>query len=1242
MNEMYNGLVSATGGQTIGLENPRVAGPPNETFYSTYNFAEGGLYWTSSDCDASRAEYFPMFNAFNNRYLSLGISNGPNYPTGNPCSGKDSIFPELFTPELHSKSVIPYPDTNNNIIQGSPKYVRPVRKFTSSNRYCSGCTITDLSFMTIGTVFYDVGTNMCYERIAIPGPDHYNISVVPTLFYQDCESAGQCLDTHNIVCTTTTVPPTTTTTTAWSATTTTTTQPTTTTTTTCQGISACCTTNSTVFARWCGDGINPASGLTSFGTFYDTLTNECWETIDLEMGPVISINYPPIPLYSCAACEIPCTTTTTRQCLPLNISACCENYVFSLTADCNTITTPGPSGQFDQTDIYEGEGIIGTIGGIDACYVVVPAQTPTPPYVPAGFQYGFWCTPSPTQPCLCSGCTDTNYSWSVPCPTTTTTTTERCDNCMCLSGISHIEIFYTGLTTSADDDVCLTSADGTYCLEEVVGAGGSTWLYTNQNNTPGIGYYTIVPFQYVNTPPWEIVSWVVQWCDNPSCIGGNNPYQIATASTIVNTSIPASNPAWDLGQTVWEYIDNQVGPISVNPRNLSVQDPCYNYSGTSHTGCCTSYALLTCCYDPLNPSWGDEMCCNKTQQWFNTVHDIPSLVSGTTGNPSIVPSNVIHEACTNSCLQIIDEDIHTYPPVLGAPMLTLTSIDMIWTANNNYGCMICKEMFEPCDCPTTTTTTLPATTTTTTGPVTTTTTSMGPLGLEDCCDPSFQYVATGALYIALAGMNVGDAFYGTITPDDNTGCWLIINNPVGPVQTNMSSPSFVSSSCAALNTATNYQLCCPVPTTTTTTVYGTTTTTTYGPTEGIRNCCPPYVEYVATGVILTWLQTNLTFGDVVFGDVFTAPFSIQTGCWEYVSNVTGSLISVSISPVTNYVMGPVDPCTFCLTDNPVYACTTTTTTVGLIGIESCCYDPNTGAFNQYVAGGAFETYLNGLTIGQAFEITFNIPGAPDISGCYKIISNPIGITISTFVTPSLVYNSCYELDTSINFRCCEEPTTTTTTTVADIITIKHCCTGDVYELVGNAGALIGVGGLNHNDTFRLVVVGGQFDGMACCFHRCDGCTPIVGPIAGVLLMPIWAAGATAQCEACETFGQTDGCCPTTTTTTMYRPGEIGLEVCCPDPVTGLYTQYIPVFSLLAVVSTLSVGSAHLFVLNGDPICAVVINLPVGANVTGSLVLSPANDMNCHDLILWLPYQNQEPTLRIPCCPVTTTTTCTPI
>ena len=224
MNEMYNNLVGASGGQTIGLENPLVAGPPNESFYSTYNFAEGGYYWTSSECDASRAEYFPMFNGFNNTYLSLGVSDGPNYPTGTPCSGIDSIFPELFTSELHSKSLIPYPDINNNIIQGAPKYIRPVRKFTSTNRYCSGCTKTDLSFMSIGQVFYDLATDMCYERIAIPGPDLYPIAVVPSVFYDLCEGRGEfgvgCLDTHKIICTTTTKSPTTTTTTAWSATTT--------------------------------------------------------------------------------------------------------------------------------------------------------------------------------------------------------------------------------------------------------------------------------------------------------------------------------------------------------------------------------------------------------------------------------------------------------------------------------------------------------------------------------------------------------------------------------------------------------------------------------------------------------------------------------------------------------------------------------------------------------------------------------------------------------------------------------------------------------------------------------------------------------------------------------------------------------------------------------------------------------------------------------------------------------------
>ena len=1242
MNEMYNNLVGATGGQTLGLANPLVAGPPNETFYSTYNFAEGGHYWTSSECDASRVEHFPMFNAFNNIYLSLGISDGPNYPTGTPCSGIDSIFPELFASELHSKSLIPYPDTDNNIIQGSPKYIRPVRKFTSSNLFCSGCTKTDLSFMPLGQVFYDLATNMCYERIAIPGPDLYTIAVVPSVFYDECEGGGGnpgCLDVHKVICTTTTHPPVTTTTTAWSATTTTTTARygTTTTTTTCQGLSACCPTDLYTNARWCGDPAYPGANLNAYNVFYDTLTNTCWDTIEIAVGPVISINYPPMPMFDCEECNRltnNCTTTTTTTCLPFAISACCEEYVFSLTACTGDLTYP-----YDQTNIYEGQGLFGTINGVEQCYVVVPHQ-PVAPQVAAGFTYSFWCTDTVAAgdpPCKCSGCTDTTLTYTggtaYPCDPTTTTTTQRCDNCICLSGISHSEIFYTGQTTSTLDDVCLTSADGTYCLEEVVTVQGSTWLYYNQNNCQAIGYYQIVPFQYSFVAPnWEISSWVVQWCDNLFCTGWNNPYQIATASTIVNTSIPATNPAWDMGQTVWEYIDNQAGPISVNPRNLSVQDPCYNYSGTSHTGCCTSYGLMTCCYDPLDPHWGEDLCCNDNQQWFNTVYDIPTLFSGTSSNPSLIPTSVIHIQCPDMCLTISDENYQSWEPVPCAPFLNLRSVDLSWSITNPNPCLECKHLVnDPCDC-VTSTTTIPATTTTTTGPVTTTTTTSGPLGLEDCCDPNIQYVAAGALYTLLSSMIVGQAFTSTIAPCDCFGCWKIINNPVGPVQTWSSSPSFVSSSCAALNTATNYRVCCPVSTTTTT-VYGTTTTTTHQ-TLGVKQCCDPYTEYIATGVILTWLTTNLLIGEVVYGDIITAPFSLQSGCWEFIANTTGPGTAVSISP-TNTYSSPF-PCSACTTINETAACTTTTTSPGIIGIEACCPDPLTGAFDQYVAGGAFEIYLNGLTIGQAFEITFNIPGVGDITGCYKIISNPIGLTVTVFVTPTSVYHNCNALEAAIHFRCCEQPPTTTTTTVSEMSIVKHCCTGDVYELVGDAGALSSVAGLNNNDTFRLVGIGPPFDGMACCFHKCDGCAPIVGPITGTFLFPVWPATPGPQCDVCHQFGQSDGCCPTTTTTTMVRAG-LGLEACCETyPGSSIYIQYVPIGTLLSNIGALTLGTAHLFVLNGTPVCATVINNPIGLNVTGSIVQSPPTDMDCHDLITWMP-----PSL-MQCCPVTTTTTCTPI
>ena len=99
----------------------------------------------------------------------------------------------------------------------------------------------------------------------------------------------------------------------------------------------------------------------------------------LEIGPVITLNYPPIPLYSCDACEIPCTTTTTQTCRPLSLSACCEDYIFTLTADCNTVA----SYSMDQTDILEGQGLYGTIGGVTNCYVVVPPQSGAPIFVPS-------------------------------------------------------------------------------------------------------------------------------------------------------------------------------------------------------------------------------------------------------------------------------------------------------------------------------------------------------------------------------------------------------------------------------------------------------------------------------------------------------------------------------------------------------------------------------------------------------------------------------------------------------------------------------------------------------------------------------------------------------------------------------------------------------------------------------------------------------------------------------------------
>ena len=182
--------------------------------------------------------------------------------------------------------------------------------------------------------------------------------------------------------------------------------------------------------------------------------------------------------------------------------------------------------------------------------------------------------------------------------------------------------------------------------------------------------------------------------------------------------------------------------------------------------------------------------------------------------------------------------------------------------------------------------------------------------------------------------------------------------------------------------------------------------------------------------------------------------------------------------------------------------------------------------------------------------------------------------------------------------------------------------------------------MNNDDTFRLVVSGGQFDGMACCFHKCVGCAPIVGTISGTFLFPIWPAGLTDQCDTCEDKGQSVGCCPTTTTTTVNVTGR-GLEECCSD-TNGVFQQYVAIGTLLTDINGLSLGSSHLFIISGVPVCARIINSPTGPTVTGAVLLSPPAPTPCAGLQAWLPYQNQDPTLRIPCCPVTTTTTCTPI
>ena len=466
-------------------------------------------------------------------------------------------------------------------------------------------------------------------------------------------------------------------------------------------------------------------------------------------------------------------------------------------------------------------------------------------------------------------------------------------------------------------------------------------------------------------------------------------------------------------------------------------------------------------------------------------------------------------------------------------------------------------------------------------PATTTTTTSSVLGLEECCDPFAQYVATGLLLTFIQTYNVGQAFYGTLSgPSMATPqiCFKIITNPSGLIADSGNAVG-PADNCVDINTyIINAQLslgCCP---TTTTTTYPTTTTTT-------TNLCPScdvlLVDSSSPPKVYnynhTTNQTNLLF-------TATQNISASLDIARY-----GNLIWVYNSQfISEYSIDPI-------TCNVTWV--REITLLEQIGAGLTAIDATT------LIGGSIQ----GALLGNIDFI--------DITTNTAVLSNAVTLAPTEYVAGDLLYLAG-------------------TNTL--IVAVKNPSTGyklDYYDL--SNGALLG--SVSSSPTWGLYCYNNFIYGVTDIKEvypiYVTSSSILAGSPLQVIPNPppsVWGAASDPRC------------CEVTTTTTI--PMEIlGIELCCSP-----YTTYVATGSLLSYISSLSPGDAFAayFVINNMdiPLCVKVINNATGPNLSSySLICNPhpmtCNALNAH-LIAYNPPGHGVVELELGCCSPDTSTTTT--
>ena len=953
-------------------------------------------------------------------------------------------------------------------------------------------------------------------------------------------------------------------------------------------------------------------------------------------------------------CCNPTTTTTTVYCDRLGLRDCCTltvYYVLPGTALYVLITTPpwGQVGIVLPLEISLPSGLV-----LISCFEIIDTACPTDPVVNGG-----WTTPQLPHMQDCISClTMISSALQVDCVTTTTTQWWECvRGAVPVPGVdasgcdgSDTEVTPPGISTANGQ-----SNNTELYINYVVSTYGTTAFFND--------YFFINPSIIAGNV-------YVDWCENNSALYNGDGYYMKVngfTSAALNTTYFLTAPVTNNG--TWQELIDQLNAINAN--YAWTQDFLYtdnwgqvitkmqNHAASDSLTWQSRFCVcsVTCFCQPC--STGPNCVYNNEPDCLISATAVPCCVSTTTTPPTTTTttSNLVglklccdpyteYEVIYNSSLyNLID---YTLPPFTRAMVMTITlangadltacvEMDMNippgspqvqsgqfeWlfsttnymsdcndlsqnaTIYNGYGF---PQFFNGC-CE-----------------ATTTTTTSAPLGVEDCCDPLIQYVATGNLLAYLQSYSVGNAWYGSLNGPSTTTpdfCFKIINNPSGPIVDNGVS-QLMEESCNDLDTLlinTQGISCCP---TTTTTTYPTTTTTTT-PALPCSSCGILFVEGVNPPKVYTYNHqmntTSLLFTATQVGnysvDIATYDGKIwlysSTAIQEYAIDYTTCTVTwereISIpcglgSGLCAYgnntlIAGSVscrnnDICYLDISSNSAVVSSVVPITGGgsvtgdllylgnnilLAAINNGLshrldlYDLSTGLLLSTVSS-SLATY--GLYCDQQLGV-FGVSVTSDVYPIYinfNILSTdgPIQVVPNP---PIVVYGAATDPD------CCLPDSTTTTTTEVRELGVEMCCF-PYTQYLASGSLLTYIQGLNVGDAFAATLQIGQQD-LVLCIKVVDN---VIGQTVSNFVLianphPMTCDGLNAHLTAYIPPGYgfpqlKDGCCDeVSTTTTIPQLEEKFIRACCPNN-DGSYDEYraLPGSNLESMLGIAVIGTIY--------------------------------------------------------------------